>query len=110
MLTTLPSLLARAEHGRYAVGAFNVYNLETIQAVVAAAEAVTLGSCFIFFSPPFNTIYTPHPPLVLGGSATIPFDTSHCLATCDPEAEENSLESKRCALTCAKLLPSLFVK
>ncbi|HBR80869.1 MAG: Fructose-bisphosphate aldolase (Class II) [Candidatus Uhrbacteria bacterium GW2011_GWE2_45_35] len=39
MLTTLPSLLARAEHGRYAVGAFNVYNLETIQAVVAAAEA-----------------------------------------------------------------------
>jgi len=39
MLTTLPYLLTRAEKGRYAVGAFNVYNLETIQAVIAAAEA-----------------------------------------------------------------------
>lgn len=38
MLTTLPYLLNRAEKGRYAVGAFNVYNLETIQAVIAAAE------------------------------------------------------------------------
>lgn len=39
MLTTLPYLLNRAEKGRYAIGAFNVYNLETIQAVIAAAEA-----------------------------------------------------------------------
>lgn len=39
MLTTLPYLLARAEKGRFAIGAFNVYNLETIQAVIAAAEA-----------------------------------------------------------------------
>lgn len=28
-----------AENGGYAVGAFNVYNLEGIEAVVAAAEA-----------------------------------------------------------------------
>jgi tagatose 1,6-diphosphate aldolase GatY/KbaY len=40
MLTATTDLLARAAHGGYAVGAFNVYNLEGAQAVVAAAEAV----------------------------------------------------------------------
>lgn len=39
MLTTLPHLLAQAEKKKCAIGAFNVYNLETIQAVIAAAEA-----------------------------------------------------------------------
>lgn len=39
MLTTLSDVLKRAKKGRYAVGAFNVNNLEAIQAVIAAAEA-----------------------------------------------------------------------
>ncbi|MBI5466795.1 MAG: class II fructose-bisphosphate aldolase [Candidatus Kerfeldbacteria bacterium] len=37
MLATLQSVLRKAQRGRYAVGAFNVSNLEHIQAVVAAA-------------------------------------------------------------------------
>lgn len=36
---TTKDILQAAEEGRYAVGAFNVYNLEGIMAVVAAAEA-----------------------------------------------------------------------
>lgn len=39
MLTELRSILAAAQAVGYAVGAFNVYNLEGAQAVVAAAEA-----------------------------------------------------------------------
>jgi fructose-bisphosphate aldolase class II len=39
MLTTLSSVLKQAQKGRYAVGAFNVNNLEMIQAVIDAAEA-----------------------------------------------------------------------
>ena len=39
MLTSLPELLHNATLSNYAVGAFNVYNLEGIKAVVAAAEA-----------------------------------------------------------------------
>ena len=39
MLVTLKQTLQKAQKGRYAVGAFNVNNLEMIQAVVAAAEA-----------------------------------------------------------------------
>lgn len=39
MLTSLPELLNNAELSNYAVGAFNVYNLEGIKAVLAAAEA-----------------------------------------------------------------------
>ena len=39
MLTDLRAILAEAQAGGYAVGAFNVYNLEGAQAVVAAAEA-----------------------------------------------------------------------
>lgn len=38
MLATLSDVLKKAERGRYAVGAFNVNNLETLQAVMAAAE------------------------------------------------------------------------
>ena len=38
MLTTLSSILKKAKAGRYAVGAFNVNNLEMIQAVMDAAE------------------------------------------------------------------------
>lgn len=38
MLTTTKQLLLDAQKGRYAVGAFNVENMEMVQAVVAAAE------------------------------------------------------------------------
>ncbi|XP_038878743.1 uncharacterized protein LOC120070914 isoform X2 [Benincasa hispida] len=37
-LSSSKEILLRAERGGYAVGAFNVYNLEGVQAVVAAAE------------------------------------------------------------------------
>lgn len=39
MLATLQSVLRRAQKGKYAVGAFNVANLEQTQAVIAAAVA-----------------------------------------------------------------------
>jgi fructose-bisphosphate aldolase class II len=39
MLTTLSSVLEKAKRGKYAVGAFNVNNLEMIQAIMVAAEA-----------------------------------------------------------------------
>ena len=39
MLTSLSELLNKAKLANYALGAFNVYNLEGIKAVVAAAEA-----------------------------------------------------------------------
>jgi fructose-bisphosphate aldolase, class II len=39
MLTTLSNVLTRAKKGRYAVGAFNINNLEILQAIMAAAEA-----------------------------------------------------------------------
>ena len=39
MLVTLSSVLQKAKRGNYAVGAFNVNNLEMIQAVMIAAEA-----------------------------------------------------------------------
>lgn len=39
MLTSLSSILTKASRRRYAVGAFNVNNLETLQAIMAAAEA-----------------------------------------------------------------------
>lgn len=39
MLTTLTSVLKHAEKHRYAVGAFNINNLETLQAIMDAAEA-----------------------------------------------------------------------
>ncbi len=38
MIVDLPSVLVKARRGGYAVGAFNVYNLETVDAVLAAAE------------------------------------------------------------------------
>ncbi len=37
MLSTLKSVLAKADRGRYAVGAFNVNNLEILQAVIETA-------------------------------------------------------------------------
>ncbi len=39
MLITLKAILTKADRGRYAVGAFNINNLEILQAVMAAAEA-----------------------------------------------------------------------
>lgn len=38
-LVPIKELLQRADEGRYAVGAFNVNNMEIVQAIVAAAEA-----------------------------------------------------------------------
>jgi fructose-bisphosphate aldolase, class II len=38
MLTSLDTVLNKANRGGYAVGAFNINNLETLQAVMAAAE------------------------------------------------------------------------
>ncbi|ABO51678.1 fructose-bisphosphate aldolase [Desulforamulus reducens MI-1] len=38
-LVPVKELLARAEEGKYAVGAFNVNNMEIVQAILAAAEA-----------------------------------------------------------------------
>lgn len=38
MLATLQSVLAKAQRGRYAVGAFNISDLEQLQAVIWAAE------------------------------------------------------------------------
>ncbi len=38
MIVDLPSVLVKARRGGYAVGAFNIYNLETVDAVLAAAE------------------------------------------------------------------------
>jgi len=38
MLTSLFSVLTKAQRGRYAVGAFNINNLETLQAAMFAAE------------------------------------------------------------------------
>lgn len=39
MLTTLKQVLDKAQRGHYAVGAFNINNLETLQAVMDAAQA-----------------------------------------------------------------------
>ena len=39
MLVTLRDILQMAEKGGYAVPAFNVYNMETVMGVIAAAEA-----------------------------------------------------------------------
>lgn len=39
MLVSLSEVLKKARRGRYAVGAFNVNNLETLQSVMSAAEA-----------------------------------------------------------------------
>lgn len=38
-LVTVKELLTKAEEGKYAVGAFNVNNMEIVQAILAAAEA-----------------------------------------------------------------------
>ncbi|MCA9928451.1 MAG: class II fructose-bisphosphate aldolase family protein [Anaerolineales bacterium] len=61
MLVPTTRLLQAAQAGRYAIGAFNVYNLEGAKAVAAAAEA--------FYSPAMLQI---HPSaLVYGGKALI---------------------------------------
>ena len=39
MLSSLPYLLKKAQRGNYAIGAFNINNLEILHAVIAAAEA-----------------------------------------------------------------------
>src|SRR5690554_3517122 len=39
-LVNLKDMLGKAKAGKYAVGAFNVYNVEDITAVIAAAEEV----------------------------------------------------------------------
>src|SRR5260370_11359472 len=39
MLASVQQLLTTAQEGRYALGAFNVYNLEGVMAVIRAAES-----------------------------------------------------------------------
>lgn len=60
MLADLRAVLSAARAGGYAVGAFNVYNLEGVQAVVAAAEATR--------SP---TILQAHPGALRDGGAVL---------------------------------------
>ena len=50
MLTTMTALLREAKSAGYAIGAFNVYNLEGVRAVVAAAEA-TRSPAMLQFHP-----------------------------------------------------------
>ncbi|MEK6825151.1 MAG: class II fructose-bisphosphate aldolase [Nanoarchaeota archaeon] len=38
MIATAKSVLRKAQKGRYSVGAFNIYNIETLHAVIKAAE------------------------------------------------------------------------
>lgn len=42
MLTTMATMLENAKKGKYAVGAFNVPNLESVQATIAAAEELSV--------------------------------------------------------------------
>ena len=42
MLVTMKQMLEEAKKGRYAVGAFNAPNLETVQAVIEAAEELNV--------------------------------------------------------------------
>src|SRR4051794_24378230 len=64
-LSTFQDLMSRAEHGGYAVGYFESWNLESLLAVADAAEAtrspVILG---------FSGIYLPHPSRVVNDSIT----------------------------------------
>ena len=47
MLVTLKEILADAKERKYCVGAFNVPNLESVQAVIAAAEDLKVPVKFI---------------------------------------------------------------
>ncbi len=69
MRAGLLDLLSAAQHGGYAVGAFNVYNLEGAQAVIAAAEAES--------SPVILQI---HPKALAQGGAAL---VALCLAAAD---------------------------
>lgn len=48
MLVPTTRLLQAAQAGRYAIGAFNVYNLEGAKAVAAAAKRFTVRPCCKF--------------------------------------------------------------
>ena len=53
---TSDKMLADAQRGRYAVGAFNVENMEMIKAVIAAAEeaqapVMLQTTCLLYTSP-----------------------------------------------------------
>ena len=50
MLLTNKELLASAVTGKYAVGAFNIHNLESLQAVVTAAQEAWKRLRFIITS------------------------------------------------------------
>ena len=49
MLVSMKSLLDKANKGKYAVGAFNINNLEIIQAVAAAAAKLNAPVILVFF-------------------------------------------------------------
>ena len=58
-LVTTKEILLKAREGHYAVGAFNVENMEMVQAVAAAAKALdvpvimqtTPSTCLLYTSP-----------------------------------------------------------
>lgn len=54
MLTTLDQILAVGEEGGFAVPAFNVYNLETVMGVLAAAEETGAPVIFQMYSRLFD--------------------------------------------------------
>ena len=54
-LVTSSNMLAKAQAGKYAVGAFNVENMEMIQAAIEAAE--TLGAPIMLQTTPSTVRY-----------------------------------------------------
>ena len=60
MLTSTANLLKRAQESGYAVGAFNVYNLEGALAVASAADAErSPGHAANYILPPCGTAARP---------------------------------------------------
>ena len=55
-LVTSKKMLLDAQKGGYAVGAFNVENMEMVKAVIAAAEAVSYTHLDIFLDIQLNHI------------------------------------------------------
>ncbi len=87
MLAKLQTVLRRAQRGHYAVGAFNVSNLEQLQAVIAAAEKLrspvivnTSEKALAYSSPAMLAAMT----MTLGKKSRVPivlnFDHGHSLA------------------------------
>jgi tagatose 1,6-diphosphate aldolase GatY/KbaY len=83
-------LLAEADQGGYALGAFNVYNLEGVRAVIAAAEAAhspamlqLLPSALQFGGPPLVALC-----LAAAGASSVPIAVhlDHCASAAEIRA------------------------